>query len=106
YAWGGGGSGQLGNNAASNMSSPVSVAGGRSYSQLVTAAATNSMWAIEASTGNAYAWGLGGSGELGNNAASNMSSPVSVAGGRSYSKIIPDAGGTAVIAIEASTGNA
>ena len=104
YAWGSNSNGCLGNSSTSDASSPVSVVGGKSWSELANVWSGSTVYATEGSTGNAYAWGSGGSGQLGNNASSNSSSPVSVAGGRSFSRI---AGGAAwAIALEASTGNA
>ena len=86
YCWGIGTSGQLGNNSATTLGSPVSVAGGRSYSQ-ISAGFSGQVAAIEGSTGNAYCWGVGTTGQLGNGIAANTSSPVSVLGGRSYVQI-------------------
>ena len=102
YAWGTNTNGQLGDSTMSNKSSPTSVLGGRSYSRL--SAGVNHVLAIEGSTGNLYAWGTNGIGQLGDNTATPKSSPVSVVGGRSYSRI--SAGNSSSVAIEGSTGRA
>jgi len=102
YAWGINNTGVLGTGSVINRSSPTSVLGGRSWSAI--ASSTNSAGALEASTGNAYAWGSNSSGVLGNQDTSSASSPVSVFGGRSFNKIVMN--GSVVAAIEASTGNA
>jgi len=103
YAWGLGGNGLLGNNSTANSSSPVSVFGGRSFSQIVG----NDVFvvAIEAATGNAYAWGDNSAGYLGNNTILQSSTPVSVVGGRSYSAIFANGSLNSIFAIEGSTGN-
>jgi len=79
YAWGSGGSGQLGNNEAANKSSPVSVIGG--FTDWSQVAAGNSHSLGLRTNGTAWAWGDGSSGKLGNNCTTARSSPVSVIGG-------------------------
>lgn len=108
YSWGSNISGVLGTNVASTASSPVSVVGGRSYSQVFVSLNQGSglVAAIEGSTGNAYAWGIGTSGQLGRASVVNASSPVSVLGGRSFSQIRVSLDNTLIAAIEGSTGNA
>ena len=112
YAWGAGAAGVLGNNLTNNQSSPVSVVGGRSFSTISAnwINSTGVIVALEASTGRAYTWGGGSNGILGNNLTNNQSSPVSVVGGRSFSKIMISQmafsqTGTCMLAIEGSTGN-
>lgn len=101
YAWGINASGQLGDNTNSSRSSPVSVVGGKSYSR-VACGASHSL-GIEASTGFAWAWGLGTAGRLGEGSLSgSKSSPTSVIGGRSYNEIA--AGLNHSLAYEKSTG--
>ena len=102
YGWGNNALGALGDNATvSNKSSPISVVGGRSFSSIASAQGT--AVALEGSTGNAYCWGAGANGTLGNNSVANQSSPVSVQGGRSFKTLSQN--GT-IVAIEATTGNA
>ena len=101
WAWGfNGGGGQLGNQTIVDASSPVSVLGGRSFSQIFTA--YRGVLALEASTGNAYAWGINAYGQLGVSSIVNYSSPVSVYGGRSFSAVTTT--GYTHCGIEGSTG--
>jgi len=80
WAWGNGGNGQLGDNAAALRSSPVSVVGGFTDWCQVSASDNHSLGVRQ--NGSAWAWGAGCSGLLGNNnSALNFSSPVSVVGG-------------------------
>jgi alpha-tubulin suppressor-like RCC1 family protein len=129
WAWGFNGSGRLGDNTATNRSSPVSVVGGYTDWIQVSAGLAHSLglrangtaWAWGSNSGNlgdgtttarsspvsvvggftdwiqvagggshslglradgtAWAWGTGNSGRLGDNTATNTSSPVSVVGG-------------------------
>jgi alpha-tubulin suppressor-like RCC1 family protein len=81
WAWGNNGSGRLGNNTATNRSSPVSVVGGFTDWIQVAAASFSSHSLGLRANGTAWAWGVGLSGRLGDNAAINRSSPVSVVGG-------------------------
>ena len=87
YAWCWGDSllGNLGNNANSPSSSPVSVVGGRQW----IATAMSFSGTVIALDANSYAWtwGVGGYGEAGNNAATHNSSPVSVAGGLQFNQV-------------------
>ena len=79
YAWGSGTGGQLGDNAATNRSSPVTVVGGiTNWSQLsggvrFCVGITNA--------GIAYAWGYNNAGQLGDGTTTAKSSPGLVAGG-------------------------
>lgn len=99
FAWGQGIQGQLGDNSATNKSSPVAVAGGRSFTYI---SAFSHSLAIEKTTELAYAWGINGAGNLGDNSISNRSSPTAVAGGRKYISIA--AGGSIhSVAIEKDT---
>ena len=77
YCWGNGGSGRLGNGAATNQSTPtaVSLPAGVTFSGL---AAGNLHTCALGSDSKAYCWGNGGSGQLGNGAATNQSTPTAV----------------------------
>ena len=79
WAWGGGGSGPLGDNTIANKSSPVSVVGGFCDWCQVSAGFYNSL-AVR-TNGSAWAWGYNGYGQLGDNTIVAKSSPVSVVGG-------------------------
>ncbi len=102
WSWGYNDYGQLGNGSITSYSSPVSVVGGRRFNQVV--GVLSAAFALEASTGNAYAWGLNSGGRMGVSSTVDCSSPVSVFGGRSFSYICANAGN--VLAIEGSTGRA
>ena len=90
WAWGFNNSGQLGNNTISDSSSPVSVVGGISFSQLVATGDSSSGWShgLRSSDGSAWSWGLNGNGQLGDNTVTNRSSPVSVVGGISFKRLV------------------
>jgi len=84
WAWGLGSTGQLGDNTANGTSSPVSVVGG--FTDWVQIEAGGQHTAAIRANGTAWCWGGNAAygpnfGELGNNAQTNRSSPVSVVGG-------------------------
>jgi alpha-tubulin suppressor-like RCC1 family protein len=79
WAWGNSGQGQLGNNCDSTFSSPVSVCGGFTDWCQVSAGFEHSL-GVRAN-GTAWAWGKSTQGMLGDNNATDRSSPVSVVGG-------------------------
>ena len=79
YAWGGGGSGRLGNNDTADKNSPVSVVGGYTDWCQVSAGTKNSL-AVR-TNGTAWAWGYNTCGSLGDNTTVSKSSPVQVVGG-------------------------
>ena len=79
YAWGGGGSGRLGNNDTADKNSPVSVVGGYTDWCQVSAGTRNSL-AVR-TNGTAWAWGYNTCGSLGDNTTVSKSSPVQVVGG-------------------------
>jgi alpha-tubulin suppressor-like RCC1 family protein len=78
-----------------STSSPVSIARPGSYSVVVVAtnigadptSLISSSYAIDAATGNIWAWGNNTLGQLGNNTMTGSSSPVSIARPGSYSAI-------------------
>jgi alpha-tubulin suppressor-like RCC1 family protein len=84
YSWGYNVSGQLGNNAVANASTPVSVVGARVFCYV--SAGSNYSLGIT-STGLLFAWGRNKYGNLGTNTVTNFSSPVAVCGGLSFSKV-------------------
>jgi len=81
YAWGSNGDGRLGtgNPTSTSTSSPVTVVGGITNWSQVSAGNGHSLGVT--STGIAYAWGSGLSGQLGTGNQNTTSSPVTVAGG-------------------------
>ena len=90
WCWGLGTSGQLGNLTKTSTSSPVSVSGGQSFKAISAGGGTGSGgtgYAIRGSDGTMWSWGSSGSGRLGNNTTTDTSSPVSVVGGISYTKV-------------------
>jgi alpha-tubulin suppressor-like RCC1 family protein len=89
WAWGQGTSGQLGDGTAVDRSSPVSVVGG--YTDWIQVDGGNSHSLGLRANGTAWAWGLGTSGQLGNDTSVDKSSPVSVIGG--YTDWIQVSGG-------------
>lgn len=77
YAWGWNNTGQLGISTLVNTSSPVLVSGPAATSWSLIAA--GQQFALAATLNRTlYAWGLGTSGQLGNNSALTTSSPVQV----------------------------
>jgi len=80
YCWGLGTSGQLGNNSVTSSGVPVAVySGGALAGVTLTEISANGGTACAlSSAGAAYCWGLGTSGQLGNNSAASSSVPVAV----------------------------
>ena len=79
WAWGNNRCGRLGNNTTTNSSSPVSVVGG--FSDWCQISAGGSHTAAVRTSGSAWSWGCNSYGQLGDNTATDRSSPVSVVGG-------------------------
>jgi alpha-tubulin suppressor-like RCC1 family protein len=79
WAWGSGGSGQLGNNCTTNRSSPVSVLG--NYTDWCQISAGFNFSLGLRTNGTAWAWGQNSCGQIGDNTVVSKSSPVSVIGG-------------------------
>jgi alpha-tubulin suppressor-like RCC1 family protein len=80
WAWGRNNGGQLGDNTTTSRSSPVSVVGGFTDWVQVSTGGFGHTAAIRAN-GTAWAWGVNGNGQLGDNTTTARSSPVSVVGG-------------------------
>lgn len=105
WAWGSGTNGVLGQNTnVTNSSSPVSVVGGISFSSLIASGSTVNLLGggIQGSDGSAWMWGTGTFGQLGNNGTVSLSSPVSVLGGISFTKLVCN---THVLGIRGSDGS-
>lgn len=84
WGWGSNGLGELGNLTLTGASSPVSIAGGMSFTDVKTN--TGFSMGLQ-SDGSAWCWGLGTEGQLGNQNTTATSSPVSVVGGHNFTKI-------------------
>ena len=81
WAWGGNESGNLGDGSTIDRSSPVSVLGGISFTQLYIGYIGyiyDNIYGIRGSDGTAWAWGDGSQGYLGIGDMINYSSPVLV----------------------------
>jgi alpha-tubulin suppressor-like RCC1 family protein len=86
WAWGNNTYGNLGTNNRVSYSSPVSVVGGNSYREISTSPGEHTLY-ILGSDGTGRSAGRNGTGELGDNSRTSRSSPVSVVGGKSFSRI-------------------
>ena len=97
WTWGAGTSVQLGNNAATSKSTPVTTfAGGTNWKQVSSGSAH---CAAIKTDGTLWTWGYGLSGQLGNNASTNRSTPVTTfAGGTNWKQV--SAGGYHCAAIK------
>ena len=86
FTWGRGDSGQLGTNAATNKSTPVTTfAGGTNWKQVSSGRQTSA--AIK-SDGTLWIWGYGLNGQLGINQYTNISTPVTTfAGGTNWKQV-------------------
>jgi alpha-tubulin suppressor-like RCC1 family protein len=85
YSWGLNSSGQLGDVTTTSRSSPVTVVGGITNWNQVSAGAVHNLGLT--ATGIAYAWGSNANGRLGDNTTTNRSSPVTVVGGLTWSQV-------------------
>ncbi len=86
WIWGSGTHGGLGNNYATNRSSPVqTISGGTNWKQVSSGG--SSMLAIK-TDGTLWGWGLSNNGQLGNESAASRSSPVqTVSGGTNWKQV-------------------
>jgi len=83
YCWGYGSDGELGNNATAQSNVPVEVVGvgGSGFlSGIVSMSVGDGVTCAISSSSNAYCWGSGTSGQLGNGGTSNSHTPVEVKG--------------------------
>jgi len=98
WTWGSGTSGKLGTNNATTKSTPVTTfAGGTNWKQ-VSSGGNEHCTAIK-TDGTLWTWGLGTSGQLGNNTVTNKSTPVTTfAGGTNWKQV--SAGGNHCTAIK------
>lgn len=98
WAWGFNAFGQLGDLSTITKSSPVLVSGPAGASWQAIANGGAHILGIT-TTGKLYAWGLGTSGQLGNNAALSVSSPVLVSGPAATSWALVSCGGFFSLAV-------
>lgn len=85
YCWGRGGTYRLGNNDNTNQLSPVQVV--QEGRRFVSIHAGNSHTCALDDTGDAYCWGNGGSGRLGNGSTTTSRLPVPVSGGHKFMQL-------------------
>lgn len=86
-AWGRNLEGNIGDNSTTAKSSPVSVVGSHSFISIVGSIGLGTHCLALKADGSAWSWGLGTSGQLGDNSITSKSSPVSVVGGNSFIEI-------------------
>jgi alpha-tubulin suppressor-like RCC1 family protein len=88
WTWGLNTLGQLGTNDANTRSTPVTTfAGGNDWKQVSSTSNSATSAAIK-TDGSLWVWGLGTTGKLGNNAATNRSTPVTTfAGGNNWKQV-------------------
>jgi alpha-tubulin suppressor-like RCC1 family protein len=96
WTWGQGSFGQLGNNATTERSTPVTTfAGGTNWKQVSTGTYHNA--AIK-TDGTLWTWGNNGSGQLGNNTTTQRNTPVTTfAGGTNWKQVAGGSNNTAAI---------
>jgi alpha-tubulin suppressor-like RCC1 family protein len=94
YCWGAGGSGQLGDGTTIASATPILVSGGLTFSSVSAGGSSHTCGIVTA--GDAYCWGFGDQGQLGNGSTSlpapSSATPVPVVGGLKFKSI--SAGGT------------
>ena len=89
YCWGDNSAGELGNNTTTSSGTPLAVYTGGALSgvTLTQIAAGTTFTCALATTGAAYCWGIGTSGQLGNGTTVSSSTPVPVSGALSLTQI-------------------
>jgi len=99
WTWGFNSYGELGDNTTAHRSSPIqTVAAGTNWKQVMSGFYHTAAVKLD---GTLWAWGLGTSGELGDNSVVSKSSPVqTVAGGGSWSTVACGNGHTAAVKLD------
>jgi alpha-tubulin suppressor-like RCC1 family protein len=92
YSWGRNDNGQLGQNNVTMCSSPIAVVGGLTFAKIF--ADTNAAFFGVTLTGQMYAWGVNGSGQLGVNDVVPRSSPTLIVGGLTWRSVYIDPAGS------------
>jgi alpha-tubulin suppressor-like RCC1 family protein len=91
WAWGRNEVGQLGDGSTSGRSSPISVAGGFSFRSILNVNSVITMYALRADA-SLWACGSNVSGQLGDGTTVSRSSPISVIGNISFTRIAGSSG--------------
>jgi alpha-tubulin suppressor-like RCC1 family protein len=101
WAWGRSANGALGQGTVTaDRSSPVSVVGGHSFTQLSGGGINTAGLSLGLKAdGSAWSWGQNSVGQLGDNSTTNRSSPVSIVGGHSFASLA--AGGVHALGLKA-----
>jgi alpha-tubulin suppressor-like RCC1 family protein len=96
WTWGAGTEGRLGNASTTNRSTPVTTfAGGTTWRQVSSG---NGHTAAIKTDGTLWTWGLGSNGQLGDNATTDRSTPVTTfSGGTNWKQVSSGGGHTAAI---------
>lgn len=81
WMWGVNGSGQLGDNSTDSRSSPISVIGDHSFTEL---SVSDNHTIGRKTDGTVWIWGQNDRGQIGDESINNRSSPVSVVGAHSF----------------------
>jgi alpha-tubulin suppressor-like RCC1 family protein len=97
WCWGLGSNGQLGDGALANRDVPAKVSGSYTFVDITTVPTitARSYHTCAATTGgDAYCWGAGWGGQLGNGATADQTTPVPVSGGISFAELSAGEGHT------------
>jgi alpha-tubulin suppressor-like RCC1 family protein len=100
WTWGNNSTGALGNAVTTNVSTPVTTfAGGNNWKQVSAAIGGGGSYMAAIKTdGTLWTWGLGSSGQLGNNSGTSVSTPVTTfAGGNNWKQVSAGSGNIAAI---------
>ena len=103
WAWGANANGTIGDNTVTLRSSPVSVVGDKQWSSIAQGFAGETYVVGLDNLSYAWAWGVGTTGQLGDNTVANKSSPVSVVGGKQWINLKTSGNGNATLALDSSS---